>query len=151
MKLEPFLTYYANLEGALDVGNGPFGNRLIIEVQGGEFQSEKPNGKIRDAACADWLTISEGYGHLDVRATFETDDGAIIYVQYFGQLEFTPGVQAALAGEGETDYGDQYFFTQPRMQTGDSRYSWVNNIFCVAQGRLRKGRVEYDVFKVVND
>jgi len=76
---------------------------------------------------------------------------AIIYVQYFGQLEFTLGVQAALAGEDGTDYGDQYFFTQPRMQTGDPRYSWVNNIFCVAQGRLRKGRVEYEVFKVVND
>lgn len=70
MKLVPFLTYYANLGAALDVGSGPFGKRLIFEVHGGEFKSEKLNGKIRDASCADWMTISdEGYGHLDVRAT----------------------------------------------------------------------------------
>ncbi len=36
------------------------------------------------------------------------------------------------------------------MQTGDPRYAWVNNIVCVAQGRLRAGRVEYDVYQVVN-
>lgn len=58
---------------------------------------------------------------------------------------------ATLAGEGETNFGDQNFFTQPRMQTGDPRYSWVNNTFCVAQGRLCKGRVEYEVFQAVND
>ena len=63
----------------------------------------------------------------------------------------TEGVQKALAGEGETEYGDAYFMTSPRMQTGDPRYAWVNNIVCVAQGRLRPGRVEYEVFQVVND
>ena len=97
------------------------------------------------------MTVSEGYGHLDVGTTFETDDGAIIYVQYFGVLEFTPGIQAALAGEGKTNFGDQVFFTQPRMQTGDPRYTWVNNISCVAQGRLLPGKVEYQVFQLVND
>ncbi len=151
MKLEPLMTYYANLGTVLDVGSAPTGNRLIIEVHGGEFEGEKLNGKLRDASCADWMTVSEGFGYLDVRATFETDDGAIIYVQYFGVLEFTPGIQAALAGEGETNFGDQVFFTQPRMQTGDPRYTWVNNISCVAQGRLLPGKVEYQVFQLVND
>jgi hypothetical protein len=93
------MTYYANLGTVLDVGSAPSGNRLIIEVDGGEFKGEKLNGKLRDASCADWMTVSEKYGHIDVRATFETDDGAITYVQYFGVLEFTPGIQAALAGE----------------------------------------------------
>ena len=151
MKLEPLLTYHANLGTILDVGSCPSGNRLIIEVHGGEFKGEKLNGKIRDASCADWMTVNDGYGHIDVRATFETDDGAIIYVQYSGLLELTPAVHAALAGEGETNFGDQNFFTHPRMQTGDSRYSWVNNISCVAQGRLLPGRVEYQVFQLVNE
>jgi Protein of unknown function (DUF3237) len=152
MKLEPLFTYYANLGTALDVGNGPFGKRMTFEVHGGEFKGEKLNGKIRDASCADWMTISdEGYGHLDVRASFETDDGANIYVQYSGVIELTPGIMASLAGEGETNFGEQNFFTNPRMQTGDERYRWVNNIFCVAQGRLLPGKVEYEVFQLVND
>lgn len=152
MKLEPLMTYYANLSNVLDVGNGPFGKRMIFEVHGGEFKSERMNGKIRDASCADWMTISDdGYGHLDVRATFETDDDAIIYVEYSGIIELTPGIMSTLAGEGKTDFGEQNFFTNPRMQTGDPRYNWVNNIFCVAQGRLLPGKVEYEVFQLIND
>ena len=151
MKTELLLTYYAKLAGGLQVGAGPFGNRLIVEVDGGEFEGKKLKGTIRKAGCADWLTMDEQYGHLDVRATFETHDGAYIYVQYFGHLELTPAVQQALStGEGETEYGDQYFFTQPRMQTGDPRYAWVNNIVCIGEGRLRTGRVEYNVYQVVN-
>ena len=150
MKLEPLLTYYANLEAPLEVGATPFGNRMIVEVNGGEVTGEKIKGKFRNLAAADWLTMTENYGHLDVRATIETDDGAYIYVEYTGKLELTEGVQAALAGGGETDYGEQYFFTSPRMQTGDPRYLWVNNIVCVGEGRLRAGRVEYNVYQVVN-
>lgn len=151
MKFEHLLTYHANLGESLEVGSGPYGNRLIVEVHGGAFEGPKLKGKIRDAGCADWLAIgADGFGHLDVRATFETDDGAFIYVQYTGHLELTEGMQKALAGEGETNYGDQYFFTTPRMQTGDPRYAWVNNIVCVAQGRLLANRVEYNVHQVVN-
>ncbi|MEM7466330.1 MAG: DUF3237 domain-containing protein [Pseudomonadota bacterium] len=150
MKFEPLLSYYAELEAPLEVGTTPFGTRMIVEVNGGEITGDKIKGKFRQLAAADWLTVTEGFGHLDVRATIETHDGAYIYVEYFGKLELTEGVQAALAGEGDTDYGDQYFFTSPRMQTGDPRYDWVNNIVCVGQGRLRGGRVEYEVFQVVN-
>ena len=31
MQLTPFFTYYANLTTSLEVGVGPFGNRLIVE------------------------------------------------------------------------------------------------------------------------
>ena len=151
MKFELLFNYHANLGASLEVGTGPYGNRLIVEVAGGAFEGEKLKGKIRDAGCADWLSITEGFGHLDVRATFETHDGAIIYVEYTGKTELTEAFANALStGEGGTDYGDAYFFTTPRMQTGDPRYAWVNNIICVGQGRLQPGRVEYNVYQVVN-
>ena len=60
-------------------------------------------------------------------------------------------MQAALAGNGSTEYGEAYFVTAPRMQTGDPRYRWVNNIVSVAQGKLSPGRVDYQVFEVAND
>ncbi len=150
MKTELLMTYHANLGAPLELGRGPYGNRLIVEVDGGAFEGPRLRGIIRKPGCADWLTMTEDYGHLDVRATFETHDNALIYVEYTGKLEFTPGVQAALSGGGETDYGDQYFFTTPRMQTGDERYLWVNNIVCVGQGRLRTGKVEYNVYQITN-
>ena len=45
MQLTPFFTYYANLTTSLEVGVGPFGNRLIVEVDGGEFEGEGFKGK----------------------------------------------------------------------------------------------------------
>lgn len=151
MKLVPLMTYYANLAQALPVGSAMYGNRLIVEVDGGEFEGPRLRGVIRKAGCADWLTLAEDYGHLDVRATFETHDGAYIYVEYIGKLELTPKVQAALAGNGTTEFGESYFVTAPRMQTGSPRYQWVNNIICVAQGKISAGRVDYRVFQVMND
>jgi len=151
VKLVPLLTYYAHLTDAISVGAGTYGNRMIVEVDGGEFEGPRLKGTLRRAGCADWATMTEDYGHLDVRGTFETHDGAFIYVEYYGRLELTPAVQAALAGEGSTEYGDSYFVTTPRMQTGDPRYQWVNNIMCVARGKLSPGRVDYEVFEVQND
>ena len=151
MNFEHLFSYYANLGDALDVGTTPYGNRLIVEVHGGEFEGEKLKGKIRDAGCADWLSLTDDYFHLDVRATFETHDGAIIYVEYVGKSEQTEAFKnAPSTGKGGTDYGDAYFFTTPRMQIGNPRYAWVNNIICVGQGRLQPGRVEYNVYQVVN-
>ena len=86
-----------------------------------------------------------------MRVTFETHDGAYIYVQYHGHVVMTPAIQAALAGKGETDYGEGRFYTNPRMETGDDRYKWVNTVVAVGEGRLKPGRVEYRVYQVVPD
>jgi hypothetical protein len=144
-------TYYADLQ-VDQVGNGPYGTRTIFNVTGGEFDGERLKGTIVGAG-ADWMLIGpDGYGRLDVRATFRTADGAFIYLQYFGVIELTQAI-LDLAGGGEraTEFGDQYFFTSPRFETGDPRYAWLNETMFLSQGRLVPGpRVEYHVFRVTN-
>jgi len=150
MRLEPLMTYHADLLSPVAVGAGPYGNRLIVEVAGGSFEGPRLRGKLLTGG-GDWLLIDpDGVGHLDVRATFETHDGAMIYVQYYGRLEITDAVMAALGGSGETRFGDQYFFSQPRFETGDARYRWLNRVIAVGQGRVLPNRVEYQVFECVN-
>jgi len=150
MRLEPLMTYHADLCTPVTVGTGPYGNRLIVEVSGGAFEGPRLRGKLLTGG-GDWLLIdADGVGHLDVRASFETHDGALIYVQYYGRLEITDPVMAALGGRGETRFGDQYFFSQPRFETGDSRYRWLNRVIAVGQGRVLPNRVEYQVFECVN-
>jgi len=145
------LEYFADL--VIDeVGTGPLGARVIANVTGGEFAGDRLRGSLVGAG-ADWLLGGpDGFGRLDVRATFKTHDDALIYVQYHGLIEITPQIQAILGGADQsTDYGDQYFFTNPRMETGDERYAWVNSTQFVGQGRLIVGpRVEYQVFRVDN-
>jgi hypothetical protein len=36
--------------------------------------------------------------------------------------------QAAIAGGPATAYGDTHWVTQPRFETGDSRYAWLNSV-----------------------
>lgn len=151
MKLEPLMTYRADLKPAVMVGAGPYGTRAIVEVTGGSFEGTRLRGRILSGG-GDWLLIDgQGVGHLDVRATFETDDGAAVYVQYYGRVVLTDAVNQALQGQGETDYGHTHFFTQPRFETGDTRYQWLNRVIAIGQGRVRAGTVEYQVFECLND
>jgi hypothetical protein len=135
-----------------DVGPGPFGHRIVANVSGGEVSGERLKGSITGAS-ADWILIgADGFGRIDVRVTVKTLDGAFIYVQYYGLLEATPAVVAVLGGgDTPTRYGDQYFFTNPRLETGDERYAWINQTMFIGEGRLLPGpAVEYRVYRVAN-
>jgi Protein of unknown function (DUF3237) len=150
--LEPEFDYYAEL-AVHSVGAGPFGNRQVATVTGGEVSGNRLKGSLVGAG-ADWLLVGQdGFGRVDVRATIQTVDGAHIYAQYLGLLELTPAVLAIMGGGGApTAFGDQYFVTNPRLETGDERYSWVNQTMFVAEGRILPGpRVEYRVYRVVLD
>ena len=72
-------------------------------------------------------------------------------MQYYGVVVINDKVAEALAGGRETQYGDTYFMTQPRFETGDPRYAWLNSIVAVSQGRVLPNAVEYRVYEVVNE
>jgi hypothetical protein len=98
---------------------------------------------------ADWILIGpDGVGRLDVRATIETHDGANLYVSYSGLLHMTDNVVQALGSGQFTEFGETYFYVNPRFETGDPRYAWLNSVFIVSQGRVGPSRVEYRVFEV---
>ena len=55
---------------------------------------------------------------------------------------------SAIETAGGTDFDDQYFYTNPRFETGDPRYAWVNTTFFVGEGRAVPGLgVEYRVWR----
>jgi len=149
MELVHEFDFTAALEEAVPVGAGPFGNRRIREVLSGEVTGERIRGTVGTGG-SDWVLVGhDGYGRLDVRLTLHTHDGAHIYVQYFGLIEYTHAAHAANAGERSSDWHEHYFRTCPRLETGDPRYEWVNRTVFVAQGRLHPGPVvEYRVFRV---
>jgi hypothetical protein len=151
MQLELLMTYHATLKPSQPVGNGPYGNRQIAEVTGGSFEGPKLKGEVLTCG-GDWILIDDkGFGHLDVRATFKTQDGAHIYAQYTGVLEFNDKISKAFAEGTGTDYGDNYFMTQPRFETGDERYAWLNNLVTVGEGHIIPNGVEYRLYACRND
>jgi hypothetical protein len=143
-------TYDASLHSPLMVGDGPYGTRAFFPVKdGGRVKGDRINGSFVGGG-GDWLLIgSDGWSRLDVRAQIETDDGALLYITYYGVLELTERVAAAVQTMAEeTGFEDQYFRTTPRLETGDARYAWVNQTVFVGRGRIVPGGVEYEVFRV---
>lgn len=150
LKLEPLMQYRADLRPPTDVGAGPFGVRWIFDVAGGHVEGPRLKGTVLPSG-GDWLLVGpDGVGRLDVRGTFATDDGAYIYVSYHGVLFLDEKVMAAIEKGIPTEFGEIRFFTQPRFETGDSRYAWLNSTVAVAQGRVLPSAVEYRVYEVLN-
>ena len=128
------------------IGPTPEGLRLNVYIDGGEVVGSRINGKVLPVG-ADWLLIrSDGVGVLDIRATLQTDDGALVYVAYQG-----------LADAGEDGY--QKFITgdlphripirgAPRFHTAHPDYLWLNRIQClnVGEADLEKWVVDYDLY-----
>ena len=147
MKLEYLMTYKADLKPPQEIGKAQFGTRAIYDVTGGTLEGPRLKGKILPSG-GDWILVDDrGVGRLDVRATFECDDGALIYVQYYGIVVIDPESGAA---ESETQFGDTYFMTKPRFETSAEDYQWLNDIVAVGEGRMLPNAVEYKVYQLVN-
>ena len=148
-ELEFVGAYDAKLKPPIEAG-GPFGTRMFLEVIGGEFRAASGERGELLTGGGDWLLVGpDGYGRLDVRAQVQMEDGAIIYVQYYGVLEMNEAVANALENGTATNFGDHYFHTTPRFETSDPRYAWLQQGVFVGQGRILEGPgVEYNVFQV---
>ena len=147
MNLVHEFTMNATLKPPLPIGDGPIGTRVVYEVSGGEMLGDRLRGKVLGGG--EWALIGpDGFLRVDVRIQAETHDGAHLYIQYVGLLGLNEAVQGTLASGQGTEFGDQYFFTNPRIETGDERYAWLNTTFFIGQGRLLPGLgVEYRVFR----
>lgn len=140
-------SYSATLRNPPEViGALPEGIRINFEVTGGEVGGGSIRGIVRPAG-GDWFTLrSDGVGILDVRATIETHDGALIYLHYSGVGDFGPGGHADfLAGKLPKTLGLR---TAPQMHTAHPDYAWVNRLQFVGVGAvdLETAVVRYDVY-----
>ncbi len=146
MKLVQEMTFRATLKPPVAVGAVPTGTRMYYEIDGGEVIGDRVRGKILGGG--EWALIGpDGYLRVDVRAQVETHDGAFLYVQYFGLLEMNAAVTGATAAGKDTDFADQHFYTNPRIETGDPRYAWLNTTFFIGEGRIAAPGVEYRVWR----
>lgn len=136
IELVPLCTLRIRLREPIVLGNTPAGVRLIIEVESGAVEGDRLRGVIKGNSTADWFTIGpEGTGTLDIRALIETDDGALIFVQYLGRNDMSSSPNAPL-------------YVAPRFETGDDRYRWLNPLLAVGKGTLDGLNLTYEFHEV---
>lgn len=112
------------------VGDGPSGTRIVVEVTGMTLTGERLNGKLKGVA-ADSVTVVGETATIDVRATIETDDGALVYIQYLGRSDVSAG------------FGAAPIYVAPTFETSDERYRWLNHLQAVGKGDLAELSYEW--------
>ncbi len=147
-RLEHLFSYNAFLETEV-IGPVAEGIRINFYVTSGEVSGPKLRGKLRPVG-GDWLTLrTDGVGILDVRATLETDDGALIHTSYSGVADLgEDGYQQFLRGEPPAS--GTPLRVVPRYQTSHPRYTWLNRLqgLGIEEAFLERGEVRYDVYAV---
>ncbi len=117
----------------------PFGTRVIVNVTGMRITGDRLNARMVGTAAADWgARAADGTFQLDVRATVETHDGALVLVQYNGRVDFSdPQAPGPV-------------FCTPRFETGDPRYAWLNKVQAVMKGRSNgRSLIAYRMYELV--
>ena len=146
------LLYRASITVAAPQMFGPTpqagGERRIINITGGEFSGARLSGEVL-AGGADWQVIrSDGVAQLEARFSMRTGDGALFHVRNFGYRHGSPEVIARLFSGEVVDPASYYFRMTPLIETGDSRYAWLNSLILVGSGMRTKSHVIYDVYAV---
>jgi hypothetical protein len=139
VELVPLAHCVVSLEPAIVLANTPSGNRYILGVKSARMEGDRLKASLKGTCVGDWLTVSaDGVGTLDVRATLETDDGALILMHYNGRVDMSMGP------------GKAPIYAAPLFDTGDARYAWLNKIQTVFKGRLTgdRSQLEYEIFEV---
>lgn len=148
-RLEHIFSYTGTLTNPPEIiGPMPEGIRVNFYTAGGEITGPKLRGKIRPVG-GDWLTVRrDGVAILDVRATFETDDGALILVTYSGLIDLgAEGYDMFLRGELPTA---AQIRISPRFMTSHPEYLWLNRLHCIGIGEFLADTngARYDVYAI---
>jgi hypothetical protein len=130
-------------------GETGHGVRRIIPILGGEVRGAEVNGKIC-AFGADFQIIRPNeLIELEAKYAFETDDGAVVYVENTG-IRFGPVDLLQKLKRGEpVDPRLIYFRTVPRFETGAEKYRWLMENLFVGSAARHADRVVIDVHQVL--
>ena len=144
--------YLATMNLPLDTPQPITDSLSVYPLKGGAIEGPRIIGKIL-APAADWgRMMSSGVFRIDVRATIQTDDSAMIYLSYEGNINCSKEKWDQFAKGEQLKEGDCYFITAPRFETKAEKYKWLNEVQAVGKMVSVKGGndgyVRYDLFVI---
>ena len=132
LPVEHLFSAHLDVSAPTFVKDGPEGTKLMVAITGGTVKGAKVNGTVQPYSGGDWVAIGPGGAmRIDVRLTIETDDGAAIFVSYRGVLN---GGRAVCG---------------PLFETGDERYTWLNQYQGVGIGSASTEGVDYEFYALL--
>jgi hypothetical protein len=136
----------ADVTSAGDIGTGV---RRIIPITGGEVKGAGVNGKVLPFGADFQIIRPNELIELEAKYAFETDDGAVVYVENKG-MRFGPVELLQKLKRGEpVDPKQIYFRTVPKFETGHEKYRWLMEHIFVGSAARHADRVVIDVHQVM--
>jgi hypothetical protein len=141
------LTLDVGFSAMTTVGATPAGMRRIVPVTGGTFAGARVNGVV--IGGADWVVNRpDGVMTVDVRLTLKTTDDAAIYLAYNGRFLAPPEVMARFGRGAQLDPSEYSLAVMARLECGDERYRWLNDVIAIGVGRQMPTGVVYEFFAI---
>jgi len=110
------------------IGPTPDGLRVNFYFEGGEVTGPRLQGKLRPVGSDRFLVRRDGVALIDVRATIESHDGALIIADHQGIVDLGPrGYEDSM----ERKLGPRATArVAARYQTAHPSYQWINRLQC---------------------
>jgi hypothetical protein len=124
------------------IGETSHGNRVIVPVRGGSFAGTYLRGTVLAGSDA-ILQRPDGVRELDARMTWQTDDGALLYVTYQGYRAKLPEAPPPWLAEELAD--EYYHVIILHFETSAPQYDWLQWAHVIGKGSLMQGGVTYHV------
>jgi hypothetical protein len=142
-------TITARVGGVTSAGETGHGVRRIIPIVGGEVKGDDINGKVLPFGADFQIIRPNELIELEAKYAFETDDGAVVYVENKG-IRFGPVELLQRLKRGESvDPKLIYFRTVPKFETGSEKYRWLMQNLFIGSAARHADRVVIDVHQVL--
>jgi hypothetical protein len=148
-KLMPLMRLAVAVGEITSLGATPTGERRVVPITGGSFDSDEGwNGRVLPGG-ADWqLLRGDGVLEVDARYVLQDGSGACVQVISQGLRHGPPDVIAALARGEAVDPSLYYFRTAMRFETAAAALAHLNFVIAVGIGAREARLVRLDVFAV---
>lgn len=133
-RLEHLCDLAVEVGAPLDAGHSPLGQRRLIAILGGSVGG-RLRGRVLSGGADFQLIHGATLARLEARYMLELDDGARVFVQNNALRVASAEVTARLLRGEPVDPQAVYFRGQVSLETGDARWSWLNErqFLCVGQ------------------
>jgi hypothetical protein len=124
-----------------DIGDVGSGHRSVNPAAGGSFEGPHLRGEVVGPWPDYILTRPDGVNQHEIRAQLQTEDGALVYMEYTAISH-----RNSLGPIGGDAPG--YFRTLIRFETGAEQYDWLNRIVAVGVPSFRERGLTWSVHAI---
>jgi hypothetical protein len=143
----PLLRLAVEVGEIVSLGPTPTGERRVVAISGGSFDSDEGwRGNVLPGG-ADWqLLRRDGVLEVDARYVLQDANGARVQVTSQGLRHGPPEVIAALTRGQTVDPSQYYFRTAMRFETAAAELVHLNHVVAVGIGAREARLVRLNVF-----